>query len=302
MVVNTFKKSANILLFLLLELLLLIPGGKIVEAAANPTPSTCSRPYLYKLNNTYEACHDNNPHCEAIIIRSLGKVTPEKWCCCDTEGEPPSVCQKGETSFTSTSGDCTVCSLPAGQLGKKVVTCCCNESQLDKLPMSACNESCLTSKQCPIECPYCLPKLVGKIASKVCSSDDSSLACDMCSCSPPGSNIFCPNCNIECKQCFAPGGTFVKGGSWTALGCIPTSDFTEFVSWLLKRIFAVAGGIAFLLVIFGGFRIITSAGDPKGVQAAKETITSALIGLLFIIFSVFLLELIGVKILGIPGL
>ena len=56
------------------------------------------------------------------------------------------------------------------------------------------------------------------------------------------------------------------------------------------------------MMVFGGFKILVSAGDPKGVQAGGETITSALIGLLFIIFSVFLLELIGVKILGIPGL
>jgi hypothetical protein len=74
------------------------------------------------------------------------------------------------------------------------------------------------------------------------------------------------------------------------------------VGWLLKRVIGIAGGIAFLLMVFGGFKILTSAGDPKGIQAGSEMISSALIGLLFIIFSVFLLELIGVKILGIPGL
>lgn len=88
----------------------------------------------------------------------------------------------------------------------------------------------------------------------------------------------------------------------TALGCVPTGNFSDFVGWLLKRLIGISGGIAFLLVIFGGFKILTSAGNPKGIQAGSEIISSALIGLLFIIFSIFLLELIGVKILGIPGL
>lgn len=88
----------------------------------------------------------------------------------------------------------------------------------------------------------------------------------------------------------------------TALGCVPIGKFEDFVAWLLKRVIGISGGIAFLLMVFGGLKILTSAGDPKGIQAGGEMISSALIGLLFIIFSVFLLELIGVKILGIPGL
>ena len=88
----------------------------------------------------------------------------------------------------------------------------------------------------------------------------------------------------------------------TALGCIPTGDFNKFVVWVLKLAMAISGGIAFLMMIFGGFRILVSAGNPKGVQAGGEMVSSALMGLLFIIFSIFLLQLIGVKILELPGL
>jgi len=90
-------------------------------------------------------------------------------------------------------------------------------------------------------------------------------------------------------------------GIQTALGCIPTKDTTQFVGWLLKFAIGIGGGIAFLLMIFGGFKIITSSGNPEAVKAGQELITSALMGLIFIIFSVFLLQLIGVKILQIPG-
>ena len=92
-----------------------------------------------------------------------------------------------------------------------------------------------------------------------------------------------------------------NGGINTSLGCIPIGSFSDLVGWLLLRGMGIAGGIGFLLVIAGGFQIITSAGNPKGVQAGQEKISSAVIGLLFIIFSIFLLELIGVKILALPG-
>jgi hypothetical protein len=88
----------------------------------------------------------------------------------------------------------------------------------------------------------------------------------------------------------------------TAIGCINTSDPNLFISKILGLAVGIGGGIAFLLMLFGTFQIMASAGDPKGIQGGKETITSALTGLLLIIFSVFLLKLIGVDILGIPGL
>jgi hypothetical protein len=88
----------------------------------------------------------------------------------------------------------------------------------------------------------------------------------------------------------------------TGIGDIPIAgDLNETVSWFLKFFIGIGGGTAFLLIIFGAIKIITSAGNPENVKTGQETITSALMGLLFILFSVFLLELIGVKILNIPG-
>ena len=43
--------------------------------------------------------------------------------------------------------------------------------------------------------------------------------------------------------------------------------------------------------------IVISAGDPEKMQAGKEMITSAVSGLLIIIFAVFILRVIGVDIL-----
>lgn len=98
----------------------------------------------------------------------------------------------------------------------------------------------------------------------------------------------------ECLDCIG------EKGSWTALGCIPTEP-EAFTKFLLGFAIGIGGGIAFLLMIFGGLQIIFSGGNPDKVKAGKEIITAALGGLLLIIFSVFILKIIGVDILQIPG-
>lgn len=99
----------------------------------------------------------------------------------------------------------------------------------------------------------------------------------------------------DCEHCMNNG-----QGSWTAIGCIE-ADPGKFIAKFLGIGIGMAGGIAFLLILFSGFQIMTSAGNPEQLTAAKELMGSAIAGLLLIIFSIFLLQLIGVSILGIPG-
>ena len=87
----------------------------------------------------------------------------------------------------------------------------------------------------------------------------------------------------------------------TALGCIPANDLNKFIKWVLSKVIFVASGIAFLLMALGALMVLTSAGVPEKAKAGSELITSALSGLLFVLLSVFLLKLIGVDILQIPG-
>lgn len=102
---------------------------------------------------------------------------------------------------------------------------------------------------------------------------------------------------IQLKDC--PGG---KGkGIDTAIGCVPIGDSGKTISWFLGWFIGISGGIAFLLIIFSGFQIMTASGDPQKLQGGREMLTAAVSGLILIIFSVFLLDLIGVKILQLPG-
>lgn len=83
----------------------------------------------------------------------------------------------------------------------------------------------------------------------------------------------------------------------TAIGCIHTNPI-DLIKDLLKFSTGISGGLAFLMMLLGAFQMITSAGNPETLQAGRDRFQSAIIGLLFVIFAVLLLKIIGVDILG----
>lgn len=86
----------------------------------------------------------------------------------------------------------------------------------------------------------------------------------------------------------------------TGIGKINTDPF-EFVKSILSLLLSVSGGITVIFIIIAGYRLMTSQGNPEAVKAAQEQLTSAIVGLLFIIFSLVILQVVGVDILHIPG-
>lgn len=100
----------------------------------------------------------------------------------------------------------------------------------------------------------------------------------------------------RCQTCLA------SSGIWTAVGCINfENNGANIIKTLITLGLSLGGGFTLLIILFAGFTLSTSQGDPKRVSEAKELITSAVIGLLFIIFSVTILQFIGVSLFKIPG-
>jgi hypothetical protein len=91
-------------------------------------------------------------------------------------------------------------------------------------------------------------------------------------------------------------------GFETSIGCIPiigdgTAD--ALAGFFLNLGLSLGGGLAFILIVVAGYKIISSSGDPERLQSGKELLTSALTGLLLLVFSAFILRFIGVDFLGI---
>jgi hypothetical protein len=86
----------------------------------------------------------------------------------------------------------------------------------------------------------------------------------------------------------------------TAIGDISTSP-AGFIKTLMGVVLSIAGGLAVLLIMISGYRMMVSQGNPENIKNAKDQLTAAIIGLLFVIFSLVILQIIGVNILGLPG-
>lgn len=65
---------------------------------------------------------------------------------------------------------------------------------------------------------------------------------------------------------------------------IPTLQCLESIfASSLKAIFALAGVVAFVVLVMGGFKYITAGGDEKAVGEARKMLTGAITGLLLVV-------------------
>lgn len=109
-------------------------------------------------------------------------------------------------------------------------------------------------------------------------------------------NQLDPSFQSKCVACSADGKHI-----WSAIGCLPTDLTILIKDYFFTTGLGIAGSIAFLYFLYGAFMILTSSGAAEQIEEAKQVITSSLTGLLLIIFSIFLLRVIGVDVLGLPG-
>jgi len=74
------------------------------------------------------------------------------------------------------------------------------------------------------------------------------------------------------------------------------SDATigDIISALIPYIFTIAGLVLFIMLIMGGFGLLTSGGNPDKVNAAKGKLTSALIGFVIIFVSYWLMKILEI--------
>lgn len=66
--------------------------------------------------------------------------------------------------------------------------------------------------------------------------------------------------------------------------------FTNVVSAVL----GFAGIALFLMLVVGGFKYITSGGDPKAAASARNTLTFAILGIVLLASAYLILRFIGV--------
>ena len=76
-----------------------------------------------------------------------------------------------------------------------------------------------------------------------------------------------------------------------------TNDLQYVVTQVFNLAFGLAGLIALVYLIVGGYQYITSSGNPDAAEAAKGTIVNSIIGLIIVLTS-FLLVNFALKQIG----
>ena len=82
------------------------------------------------------------------------------------------------------------------------------------------------------------------------------------------------------------------GGKFSA-----DATIADIVNAAVPYVFTFAGLLLLIYLIYGGYGLMTSGGDPKKTAAAREKITYALVGFL-VVFTAFWVTQILARILG----
>ncbi len=88
----------------------------------------------------------------------------------------------------------------------------------------------------------------------------------------------------------------IPGGEVTGVEGMPDKGWDSFqglVTWGMTVIMIGASLLCLFLLIMGGIQWITSGGDKSGIEGARKRIIYALIGLVIIFSSYFIINFVG---------
>ncbi len=71
------------------------------------------------------------------------------------------------------------------------------------------------------------------------------------------------------------------------------SDLQTVFGNVVQAALGFAAVVLFIMLLVGGFRYITAGGDPKGVEGAKKTLTSAIAGMVLVALAYLILAFIA---------
>ena len=87
--------------------------------------------------------------------------------------------------------------------------------------------------------------------------------------------------NINGNLCAGSNGTFANPDTSCA-GTGATDSVAKLITTIVNVLSIIVGAVAVIMIIVGGFRYITSAGNPEGAKTARNTILYAIIGLVIV--------------------
>lgn len=104
--------------------------------------------------------------------------------------------------------------------------------------------------------------------------------------------------NIGDNLCSGSNFNLTQGGS---CGSTDTSSIQTLLAHIVNVISIIVGVVAVIMIIFGGFKYITSGGDSNNVSGAKNTIIYAIIGLVIVALAQLIVHFVLNQANGVAG-
>ena len=102
---------------------------------------------------------------------------------------------------------------------------------------------------------------------------------------------FQGNANAQIEEGLCQGATlqFGDGADCDTVGGDET-ELNDLLADIINIISVIVGIVAVIMIIYGGFKYITSGGDSGNVTGAKNTILYAIVGLIIVALAQFIVK------------
>lgn len=98
-------------------------------------------------------------------------------------------------------------------------------------------------------------------------------------------------------NCIGPDNSLNLGDCLIFQGSTATTEYgstSSLINNILPNVYIAGGLIIFIMIVMGGFTIISNAGNPDKIKDGSKTITSAIMGLLVLFASYWIIQIIQV--------
>jgi hypothetical protein len=104
------------------------------------------------------------------------------------------------------------------------------------------------------------------------------------------------NCSPNCVQ----QGLYPLSGMFGTGNISDATSLSQLLPMIIELLLGIAGGVAVIFVIIGGYQYITSGGNEESAEKGRKTLTNAVIGIVIIVLSYAIITVIA-NLVSTPG-